>query len=135
MRPWYTSKPCEYARKSHINHCVYDSRWEASEAWALDRNENVEAWVKNDHLGFEIAYTYQGIFHKYRPDFIIKLKNGKHLVLEVKGVDSQQNKTKREFLDEWIRAINSQGGFGKWEWAVSKNTADIEGLIDEAMKD
>jgi type III restriction enzyme len=135
MRPWYTSKPCEYARKSHINHCVYDSRWETSEAWALDRNENVEAWVKNDHLGFEIAYTYQGIFHKYRPDFIIKLKNGKHLVLEVKGQDTQQDRTKREFLDEWIRAVNSQGGFGKWEWAVSKNTADIVGILDSAMKD
>ena len=49
------------------------SRWEASEAWALDRNENVEAWVKNDDLGFDISYTYQTIFHKYRPDFIIKL--------------------------------------------------------------
>ncbi len=135
MRPWYTSKPCEYTKKSHINHCVYDSRWEASESWALDRNETVESWVKNDHLGFEIGYTFQGIFHKYRPDFIIKLRNGKHLVLEVKGVDSQQNKTKREFLDEWIRAVNSQGGFGKWEWAVSKNTADIGGLIENAMNE
>jgi type III restriction enzyme len=134
MRSWYTSKPCEYTKKSHINHCVYDSRWEASESWALDRNKNVEAWVKNDHLGFEITYTYQGIIHKYRPDFIIKLTNGKHLVLEVKGQDSQQDRTKREFLDEWIRAVNSQGGFGKWEWAVSKNTADIVGILDNAMK-
>jgi len=134
MTPWFTSKPCEYTKKSHINHCVYDSRWEASESWELDRNENVDSWVKNDHLGFEIGYTFQGIYHKYRPDFIIKLRNGKHLVLEVKGQDTQKDKTKREFLDEWIRAVNSQGGFGKWEWAVSKNTKDILGLIDDAMK-
>jgi len=127
--PWFTSKPCEYTKKSHINHCVYDSRWEASESWELERNESVESWVKNDHLGFEIGYTFQGIYHKYRPDFIIKLKNGKHLILEVKGQDTQKDKTKREFLDEWVRAVNSQGGFGKWSWGVSKNIKDIEGII------
>ncbi len=29
------------------------------------------------------------------------------LILEVKGKDDQQNKTKREYLDEWIKAVNS----------------------------
>jgi len=134
MRPWDTGKPCEYTKKSHINCCVFDSRWEASEAWELDRNDNVEAWVKNDHLNFEIHYTFQGIFHKYRPDFLITLKNGTHLILEVKGQDTQKDKTKREFLDEWIMAVNSHGGFGKWQWAVSKNTADVAGIIDGVMK-
>jgi type III restriction enzyme len=37
MRTWYTSKPCERTRKSHINVCVYDSTWEASDAFALQR--------------------------------------------------------------------------------------------------
>jgi len=76
-------RPCEYTKKSHINCCVYDSRWEASEAGELERNDNVAAWVKNDHLGFEIHYTFQGIFHKYLPDFLITLRNGTHLVLEI----------------------------------------------------
>ncbi len=132
MRAWYTGKPCEYTLKSHINCCVFDSRWEASEATELDRNTNVEAWVKNDHLGFEIHYTYQGIVHKYRPDFIIKLSNNTHLILEVKGQDSQQDKTKREFLDEWVRAVNNHSGFGKWIWDVSKNPKDIEGILEKA---
>jgi type III restriction enzyme len=132
VRPWYTGKPCEYTLKSHISSCVYDSRWEASEAAELDRNKSVEAWVKNDHLGFEIHYTFQGIVHKYRPDFIIRLTNGTHLILEVKGQDTQQDKTKREFLDEWIRAVNTHGGFGKWIWAVSKNPKDIEDILEKA---
>ena len=76
MPTWYTSKPSEYAAKSHINRCVFDSTWEASEAFELDRNDHVEAWVKNDHLGFEILYTYQGVVHKYYPDYLIRLKNG-----------------------------------------------------------
>jgi type III restriction enzyme len=54
--------------------------------------------------------------------------------LEVKGQDTQQDRTKREFLDEWVQAVNTHGGFGKWECEVSKNTADIVGIIDNAMK-
>ena len=46
MRPWHTRKPCEHTVKSHINLCVYDSTWEASDAWVLDNSEHVEAWVK-----------------------------------------------------------------------------------------
>jgi len=129
MRTWYTSKPYEVARKSHINFCVFDSKWEATEAFELDRNDNVEAWAKNDHLGFFISYTYEGVIHKFYPDFIIRLKNGLHLVLETKGKDSQKDKTKREFLDEWIKAVNTHGGFGKWVWEVSRYPRVVEGII------
>ena len=129
MKTWYTGRPCEAAKKSHINLCVFDSTWEASEAFELDRNGNVVSWVKNDHLGFEIHYVFKGIVKKYRPDYLIKLVNGENLVLEVKGEDSQENRTKREFLDEWVKAVNSHGGFGKWKWSVSKNPADLKKLL------
>jgi type III restriction enzyme len=39
--PWYSGKPCEHTKRSHINMCVYDSRWEANESLELDRNQNV----------------------------------------------------------------------------------------------
>jgi type III restriction enzyme len=113
MRTWYTGKPCEYIKKSHINFCVFDSTWEASEAFALDHNLNVESWVKNDHLGFEILYIFEGVVRKYRPDFIIKLKTGGFLILETKGQDTQRDKTKRRFLDEWVKTVNQDGGFGR----------------------
>jgi hypothetical protein len=70
--------------------CVYDSRWEANESLELDRNQNVRAWVKNDHIGFEITYSFKGIIHKFRPDYLVRLTNGKTLILEVKGQDDQQ---------------------------------------------
>lgn len=133
MRTWYTGKPCERTKKSHINFCVFDSRWEASEAFELDRNPNVEAWVKNGHLGFEILYVFKGVVQKYWPDFIIRLKNGNYLVLETKGQDTQQDRTKREFLDEWVRAVNAHGGFGRWQWAVSAHPSDVSGILQEAV--
>ncbi|MCF8081802.1 MAG: DEAD/DEAH box helicase family protein [Deltaproteobacteria bacterium] len=130
MRTWQTSKPCQWTLKSHINFCVLDSTWEASEAYILDRHHNVESWVKNDHINFMVLYNYQGVIRKYYPDFIVKLKNGSQLILETKGKDNQQNRTKRAFLDEWVRAVNNDGGFGKWKWAVSFDPSDLEGILD-----
>jgi type III restriction enzyme len=134
MRTWYTAKPCERTQKSHINVCVFDSTWEATEAFELDRNTNVESWVKNDHLGFDILYIFEGTVRKYRPDFLIRLKNGTMLVLETKGQETQRDKTKRKFLNEWIEAINSYGGFGHWTLDISTNPGDIRGIIEAAMK-
>jgi type III restriction enzyme len=129
MPVWYTTKPCGETTKSQINFCVYDSTWEATEAFALDRNPAVQAWAKNDHLGFEIFYLYQGVVRRYRPDYLIRLENGENLVLETKGQDSQQNKAKRAALAEWVRAVTGHGGFGTWHSDVSFNTADVDGII------
>jgi type III restriction enzyme len=133
MRTWYTSKPCERVDKSHISHCVYDSGWEASEAYFLVRSGMVKSFVKNDHLGFFILYNFNGVIRKFYPDFLIRLINGDYLILETKGVDDLQNQTKREFLKEWVKAVNIHGGFGKWHWDVSFHPADIEDKIMRAL--
>jgi len=129
MLPWYTGKPCEHVKHSHINLCVFDSRWEASEAFELDRSPYVAAWVKNDHLGFEITYSFKGIIRKFRPDYLVRLANRKMLVLEVKGQDNQEQQTKREFLAEWVRAVNGHGGFGTWCSDVSRFPSDIHEIL------
>jgi type III restriction enzyme len=129
MQPWFTRRPCEPAVRSHVNLCVFDSRWEASEAFEFDRNSNVFAWVKNDHLGFEILYVFKGVVLKYRPDYLIRLTNGKMLVLEVKGQQGQQDGTKRDFLREWVEAVNTHGGFGIWSSDVSLSPADLPPLL------
>ncbi len=67
----------------------------------------VESFVKNDHLGFTILYNHKGVIRKFYPDFMLRLVNGDYMVLETKGVDSQQNQTKREYLNEWINAGSS----------------------------
>ena len=129
MGTWYTGKPCEHAAKSHVNFCVYDGTWEASEAFELDHNPAVTAWVKNDHLSFEVLYVHRGVVRKYRPDFLIRLSSGDMLVLEIKGRDSDQDQTKRRFLDEWVNAVNARGGFGRWSWAVSRAPSDIHDIL------
>ncbi len=135
MRTWYTGKPCERTRKSHINVCVYDSTGEASDAFALDNNETVNAWVKNDHLGFEVLYIYHGVIHKYRPDFLVRLANGDMLILETKGQDTEQDQVKRRYLDEWTKAVNEHGGFGQWRWAVAKHPGEIRDILMQGVED
>jgi type III restriction enzyme len=71
MRPWYTGRSCALTQRSHIHFCVYDSTWGATESYELGRARGVGACVKNDHLGFEIFYIWQGVVKKYGPDFLI----------------------------------------------------------------
>ncbi len=132
MPTWFTSKPSRHAKKSQINQSVFDSTWEASEAFDLDHSDQVAAWAKNDHLSFEVLYVYKGVIKKYRPDFLVRLKTGETLVLEVKGQDTQQNQTKRKALDKWTKAVNAYGGFGRWRWAVSFNPGDLADILGGA---
>ena len=134
VRTWWTSKPCENFSKSHINFTVVDSDWEFLEARNINNQSAIDSFVKNDHLGFTILYNHEGIIRKYYPDFIIKFKNGQYLILETKGRDTNQDKTKRSFLDEWCKAINQHGGFGIWRWAVSFDPNDLDAIVNNAIE-
>ena len=129
MQPWYTRKPNDPTVHSHINFSVHDSRWEASATQELERNSQVESWVKNDHLGFKILYIFNGILHEYWPDYIVRLKNGMTLVLEIKGEDSEQNRAKREALKEWVEAVNEDGKYGVWSWDVAFDPGEVRPII------
>ena len=79
----------------------------------------VSAYAKNDHLGFQIYYLWNGCRRRFVPDFLIRLRNGKTLVLEIKGEDSDQNKAKRSALDAWVQGgqrarAGSAAGAGMW---------------------
>ena len=95
----------------------------------IEKNPHVVAWAKNDHLGFEILYTFDGVIHKYTPDFLIKLDNGKTLVLETKGQMTRKDVEKRKAMSAWVNVVNSISEFGTWCNDVSFNVADVDGII------
>ena len=133
MPTWFTSKPCCITQHSHISHCVFDSAWESTESYILEKNPHVKAWAKNDHLGFEILYVFDGVFKKYIPDFLVRLDNGKTLILETKGQETQRDIEKRKALKEWITAVNQCGDYGEWCNDVSYNIADVDGIIERHL--
>jgi type III restriction enzyme len=129
MRTWFTGKPCERTKKSHINVSVHDSTWEATDAFVLDNSDHVAAWAKNDHLGFEILYIYRGVVRKYRPDFLVRFFDGTMLILETKGEETEQDKVKQRYMEEWVQAVNTHGGFGCWRCAVVKGVGEVRDVL------
>jgi len=127
--PWYTTKPAQPIQKSQISHIVVDSGWEKiGFEFERDRISKLVSWVKNDHIGFEIFYLWQGQIKTYYPDFIIKFENNQHLILEVKGQTTEQDKAKWQAAKEWVAAVNANGSFGIWDFKVlddPKNIFDI----------
>jgi hypothetical protein len=95
----------------------------------LDQSSRVTAYAKNDHLGFQVWYLWNGVRRRFVPDFLIRLTNGKTLVLEIKGEDSEQNRAKRDALDVWVRAVKERGGFGVWCWDVAFAPAQLQDIL------
>jgi type III restriction enzyme len=120
-------------RRSQISHAVSDSTWEKYTADALEGSKlehRVQSYAKNDHLGFQIHYMWNGVRRRYIPDFIIRLSSGKTMVLEIKGEDSDQNKAKRAALDLWVKAVNAKGGFGQWCWDVAFRPEHVYDIVE-----
>jgi type III restriction enzyme len=131
MRTWYTTKVCHPTQKSQISHMIADSAWEQHAANVFETSGLVTAYAKNDHLGFQIYYLWNGARRRYVPDFLVRLATGKTLVLEVKGEDSEQNRAKRAALDTWVTGVNAKGGFGIWSRDVAFQPAQIQDIVQK----
>ena len=129
MRTWYTTKGNQRTQRSQISHVVGDSAWEIYAANIFDTSPLVTAYAKNDHLGFQVLYLWGGSRRRFLPDFIIRLGNGKTLVLEIKGEDSPQNVAKRDALRQWVEAVNAKGGFGTWCCDVAFKPAEVQDIV------
>jgi type III restriction enzyme len=111
------------ADRCHVNLVVGDSDWELGFCETLENalGDVVLAYVKNHGLGFEVPYAVAGGERRYRPDFILKIDDGRgpgdplFLVVEIKGYRRIDAPNKREAMDtHWVPAVNNRGGFGRW---------------------
>src|SRR5260370_37531469 len=81
-------------------------------------------------MGLTITYEYMGIDHAYEPDFLVRLRNGVTLVLEIKGFDDDQTKAKHNAAQRWVEAVNNWGQLAKWAFHVCRNPQ----LLDKEME-
>lgn len=126
---FWTSKKVREVQRSHLNFVVQDSKWEQSAAYYID-TPRVDAFVKNQGLGFAIPYLHAGQQHNYIPDFIIRLKNRMCLILETKGYDVLKD-VKTQAARRWVSAVNAEGSYGQWEYVVVDKVSTIPMIIDE----
>ncbi|MCE2400058.1 DEAD/DEAH box helicase family protein [Candidatus Poribacteria bacterium] len=117
-----TARTCVATERSHVNQVVLDTdTWERAAKFRLEQSDVVQCYVRNDHLGLGIPYEYNGFSHLYEPDFIVRLTNGVHLVLEIKGFEPDQVHAKHAAAKRWIAAVNNWGKLKKWEFHVCRD--------------
>ena len=118
--------------KSHVNAVVPDTaKWEQSAAYRLDTHERVHSFVKNASLGFAIPYLHNGQHHEYLPDFIVRLTGDaeRYLILETKGYDPLEQ-VKSQAAQRWVRAVNADGGFGTWDYAIVSDMGKVGATVE-----
>jgi type III restriction enzyme len=125
-----TGRECRQTLKSHISHVVLDTpTWEASVGFQLETSPLVQSYVRNDHLELAIPYDYRGQQHRYYPDFLVRLVNGTHLLLEVKGYEDDQDRAKAEAAKRWRDAVNAWSQMGRWAFDTCRRKEQVPALL------
>jgi type III restriction enzyme len=129
-----TTRRCQQTVKSHLNQVVLDTlTWEASAAFYLERSKHVVCYTRNEQMGFTIPYEYDGISHAYEPDFLVKMTDGRMLVLEVKGYETDQENAKHQAAQRWVSAVNNADKTTIWGFKVCKDVQRLELQLDYWM--
>jgi type III restriction enzyme len=130
---WTSREPREVLH-SHLNYMVPDTqKWEQSATYFIDKHAAVDAFVKNAGLGFAIPYLHNGQMHDYVPDFIVRLNSSPpvHLILETKGYDPLEE-VKRGAAERWVAAVNADGTYGRWKYAIAKRVSEVNEILAQA---
>jgi type III restriction enzyme len=134
---FWTSKEVREVERSQLNYAVADTKkWEQSAAYFIDTHPLTAAFVKNMGLGFAIPYFHNGQTHDYVPDFIVRLVSEgsipRHVILETKGFDPLEG-VKGAAAERWVKAVNSDGQFGHWQYAVARRPEEVKSCLDAAV--
>ncbi|MBL7125147.1 MAG: DEAD/DEAH box helicase family protein [Dehalococcoidales bacterium] len=86
VKPFVWTRPVYTANKCILNYVPCGNDLEVEFVKFLDRAEDVEAFTKNEKLGFFLEYiSSEGGLKNYKPDFIVRTTKGKFYILETKG--------------------------------------------------
>ncbi len=125
-----TVRPVQATKASHLNYVACDTAsWEQAATFQLEKlalSGIVECYARNDHLEFNIPYESYGQPHAYEPDFIVRLRNGLHVVLEIKGRLHEDTDVKHQAARRWVTAVNYWGGLGEWDFLVCRDPQSLE---------
>lgn len=121
------------ADKCHVNWVILDSGWEAEFCRVAEAHPQVKAYVKNHSLGLEVPYRYASEMRKYRPDFVVRVDDGRgdndllNLVVEIKGYRREDAKEKKNTMDVyWVPGVNNLGTYGRWAFAEFTDVFEMQ---------
>jgi type III restriction enzyme len=121
-----TIRPCVATQASHINQVAADTNsWEQAATFRLEqlaRRGVVWCYARNVNLGLSIPYQYVGVSSGYQPDFLVRLADGRTLILEIKGYEDDEDKAKHAATQRWVSAVNNWGQLGQWLFHVCRDS-------------
>ena len=131
-----TSKDVYKTKKSHVNYVVMDSDWEGVCAKTLEELDAVDAYVKNQFLGFTIPYVKEGDDKRYYPDFLCRVTtksgNNVNLIIEVTGFNKDKAEKKWYMENRWLPAVNAvRRHYGYEEWYFIEIANDIRNIKNQ----
>ncbi len=128
-RPFPHSRPVFEAAKCVFNFVPCDNDFERDFAKFLQGAADVESFSKlPEPFGFSIEYT-DGVMNlrHYFPDFLVRLTNGEHWIIETKGQETIESVRKADAAQLWCEMATEltgtvwqylkvqQDDFGQWE--------------------
>ncbi len=66
-----------------------------------------------------------GVGHVYEPDFLVGLADGRTLVLEIKGQETDREHAKHQAAQRWVSAVNHWGDQGQWVFHVCRDPQSL----------
>ena len=61
----------------------------------------MEAWTRNFGLGWSVPYHFRGSWRSYHPDFVARLADDTHLIIECKGLPDDKSEATKQYVTEW----------------------------------
>ena len=124
-----TVKPVQATHASHLNFVAADTgAWEQAAATQLEMAAAqglVICYARNDRLELTVPYEFQGQARAYEPDFVVRLADGRHLLLEIKGQQYADTPAKHQAAQRWTNAVTRWGRLGAWQFAVCRDPQQL----------
>lgn len=119
MRPFQAKNQAyQVPKKCVFDKIIGDRGFELRFSGWLDKRSDVAAWGKNFlGVGFKLDYVNsKGQFTNYIPDFFVRLTDGKHYLVETKGLEELDLPLKMRRLRQWCEDVNRSSDAVRWDY-------------------
>ncbi|MGD0036486.1 MAG: DEAD/DEAH box helicase family protein [Bacteroidota bacterium] len=133
--PFPYSKKVLVSKKSVFNFVTCDNDLEYRFAKFLDGAEDVEAFAKlPEQFGFSIEYPDSlSNIRNYYPDFVARMKDGTHWIIETKGREDIEVKRKDDAAERWCENATNLTGTN-WHY-IKVPQKEFDGLHPSKFED
>lgn len=132
---YHTARSVVPLTKSHLNQAAVRG-WEREAIDILEDADVVECFTPNDrNIGLRIPYEYGTAQLWYEPDFVVRVRGGKHIVLEIKGPGGErwapdQILAKNAAAKKWVTAVNNAGRLATWVFEICRDLTKLRDVLE-----